>query len=209
MTLTFFFFLQQPQQFQRGSSVHFFHSLCLSYLLSFLAWNTAETWVRVTSRGEFNGKYSSNNGGRESDSLAIHLCYNQTPTFRFAMFADHSGEKKEESRGFVMLRVADEKRHIATQHTVNILLRRGCFVDRSHCRQAQIKPLCVHYSRWRAAPQVFLGGLVPALDTSQQRNVNVRVYKSSKRLGWKQTRCRNFTGVSQFACAYNVTTLSH
>lgn len=142
----------------------------------------AETWVCVTSRGEFNGQYSSNNSGRESNSLAIHLCYNQTPTF---MFADHSGEKKEESRGFVMLRVANQKRHITTQHTVNILLRRGCLVDRSHCRQAQIKRLCVHYSWWRAAPQVFLGGLVSALDTSQQRNVNMRVYKSSKWLGWK------------------------
>lgn len=32
------------------------------------------------------------------------------------MFADHSGEKKQESRGFVMLRVASQ-RHITTQHT--------------------------------------------------------------------------------------------
>lgn len=105
----------------------------------------AETWVCVTSRGEssgssalcfrrcpfsrrFNGKCSSDNSGRESNSLAIDLCYSQSPTFRFAMFADHSGEKKEEGGGFAMLRVANQKRHITTQHTVNILLRRGCFV---------------------------------------------------------------------------------
>lgn len=201
MTLTFFFPCNNHSSFNVAHQfTSFAHFAFLTSFLIFLGLKRGgKTWVCVTSRGElsgssalcfqrcpfshrFNGKCSSSNSGRESSSLAIDLCYNQTPTFRFA---DHSGEKKEESRGFVMLRVANRKRHITTRHTGNILLRRGCFVDGSHCRQAQIERLCVHYSRWRAAPQVFLGGLVSALDTSQQRYMNMRVYKSSKRLGWK------------------------
>lgn len=103
------------------------------------------------------------------------------------MFADHSGEKKQESRGFVMLRV-ESQRHITTQHT-EYSIASGLF-----CCVWQLTGHTVVRPKLNVFVYIIHGGEQHIRSfwtasclrwTSQQHNVNVHVYKSRKWLGWK------------------------
>lgn len=114
------------------------------------------------------------------------------------MSADHSGEKKQESRGLA------SQRHITTQHT-EYSIASGLF-----CCVWQLTGHTVVRPKLNVFVYIIHGGeqhirsfwTASCLRWTRANNTTLTCMFTSHESGWDG---RHFTGVSQFACAYSVT----